>query len=270
MVRHKKLKPDRSIFGPIQPVIVLIIFGLTIVIWGIKIALAVLVIVYLMYFAFTMYAFFRVKNYYFITAGFFQIMMAVFLFFNRIGPKPLSEDMIRGIVIVMICSAVMAGYALITKKLKWWGREIFELAAQDVEVDPETFTERPKPSGKIVYRRDDLFGFARYYQKNLLGLCKREDNTLIFIPVKMSDWANALYNPSYNYKDHSYVAISFDGNVYTFISKKDYLDYKEDLAFDQLTASLSNLHLNFFDWYQAGKEVRIKDSIRELEGNIFS
>jgi hypothetical protein len=270
MVRNRKLKPDRSIFGPIQPVIVLIIFGLTLVIWGIKIALIVLVAVYLMYFAFTMYAFFRVKNYYFLTAGFFQIMVAVFLTFNKIGPIPLNEDMIRGIVIIMIASMAMAAYTLITKKLKWWGREIFELAAQDVEVDPETFTERPKPSGKIVYRREDLFGFARFYEKNLLGLCKRENGTMIFIPVKMSDWANALYNPSYNYKDHSYVAISFDGSVSTFISKKDYLDYKEDLAFDQLTASLSNLHLDFFDWYQGGKEERIKDNIREVEGNIFS
>ena len=270
MVRHRKLKPDRSIFGPIQPVIVLIIFGLTLVIWGIKIALIVLVLVYLLYFVFTMYAFFRVKNYYFLTAAFFQIMAAVLFTFSKIGPMPLSEDMVRGILIIMIASMVMAGYALLSGKLKWWGREIFELAAQDVQIDPETFTERPKPSGKIVYRRDDLFGFAHYYQKSLLGLCKRENNTLIFIPVKMSDWANALYNPSYNYKDHSYVAIGFDGSVSTFISKKDYLDYKEDLAFDQLTASLSNLHLDFFEWYQAGKEIRIKDSIKEVEGNIFT
>jgi hypothetical protein len=58
--------------------------------------------------------------------------------------------------------------------------------------------------------------------------------------------------------------------VSTFISKKDYLEYKEDLAFDQLTASLSNLHLDFFEWYQAGKEVRIKDRIKEVEGNIFT
>jgi hypothetical protein len=270
MALNRKLKPDRSIFGPIQPVIVLIIFGFTLVIWGIKIALIVLVAVYLIYFAFTMYAFLRMKNYYFLTAGFFQIMMAVFLTFNKIGPIPLNEDMVQGIVIILFASAVMAFYSLLTKKLKWWGREIFELAAQDVEVDPETFTERPKPSGKIVYRREDLFGFARFYEKNLLGLCKRENSTMIFIPVKMNDWANALYNPAYNYKDYSYVAISFDGSVSTFISKKDYLDYKEDLAFDQLTATLSNLHLDFFDWYQGGKEERIRDSIKEVEGNIFS
>ena len=270
MVRHRKLKPDRSIFGPIQPVIVLIIFGLTLLIWGIKTALIVLAAVYLVYFAFTMYAFLRVRNYYFLIAGFFQIMMAIFLTFNKVGLVPLNEDMIRGIVIILIASGAMAGYVLITKKLYWWGSVIFELAAAEVEVNPETFTERPKPSGKIIYRREDLFGFAQFYQKNLLGLCKRENGTMIFIPVKMSDWANALYNPSFNYKDHSYVAISFDGNVSTFISKKDHLNYKEDLAFDQLTASLSNLHLDYFDWYQAGKEVRIKDTFRDVEGNIFS
>ena len=270
MGHHRKLKPDRSIFGPIQPVIVLAVFGLTLVIWGIYIALIVLISFYLVYFVFTMYAFFRLKNYYYIPVGFFQGMMAVFLTFNKIGPIPLSKDIFQGIVLLMICSIVMAVYILITKKLKWWGREIFELAAQDVEIDPETFTERPKPSGKILYRREDLFGFAHFYQKNLLGLCKREDSTMIFIPVKMNGWANALYNPTFNYKGHSYVAISFDGSVSTFISKKDYLDYKEDLAFDQLTASLSNLHLDFFDWYQAGKEVRIMDRIKEVEGNIFT
>jgi len=270
MVRHRKLKPDKSIFGPIQPVIALLIFGLTLVIWNITIALSVLVAIYLMYFVFTMYAFFKVKNYYFIGAGFFQIMAAIFFAVNEIGAIPLRSDMVMGIKILLIASVVVAAYVLIAGKLKWWGREIFELAAQDVEIDPETFTERPKPSGKIVYRREDLFGFAHYYQKNLLGLCKRENNTLIFIPVKMNGWANALYNPSYNYKEHSYVAISFDGSVYTFISKKDYLDYKEDLAFDQLTASLSKLHLDFFDWYQAGKEVRIMDRITEVKGNIFA
>ena len=270
MAHHRKLKPDRSIFGPIQPVIVLAIFGVTLVIWNITIALGVLVVIYLMYFVFTMYAFFRMKNYYFLGAGFFQITAAVFFAFNEIGVHPLSGDMVMGIKILLFTSAVVAAYVLITKKLKWWGREIFELAAQDVEIDPETYTERPKPSGKIVYRREDLFGFAHYYEKNLLGLCKRENGTMIFIPVKMNGWANALYNPSYNYKEHSYVAISFDGSVSTFISKKDYLDYTEDLAFDQLTASLSNLHLDFFDWYQAGKEVRIMDRIREVQGNIFT
>ena len=270
MVRHRKLKPDRSMFGPIQPFIVLILFGITLIIWNITTALSVLAAVYLTYFAFTMYAFFKVKNYYYFMAAFFQIMAVVFFTFIEIGPIPLKPDMIQGIKIIFFVSAVMALYVLITKKLKWWGREIFELAAQDVEIDPETFTERPKPSGKIVYRREDLIGFSDYYQRNLLGLCKRENGTIIFIPVKVNGWENALFNPAYNYKEHSYVAISFDGSVSTFISKKDYLDYKEDLAFDQLTASLSNLHLDFFDWYQAGKEVRIIDRIREVQGNIFT
>jgi len=270
MVRNRKLKPDRSIFGPIQPVIALILFGLAFVIWDFRAALITLILIYLVYFVFTMYALFRTRNYYFILAGFFQLMAAIFFSFCKLGPIPLNEGAIRGFTILLLCSAVMAFYGLIAKKMKWWGREIFELAAQDVEVDPETFTERPKPSGKIIYRREDLFGFAHYYERNLLGLCKRENSTMVFIPVKMNDWANALYNPAFNYKDHSHVTISFDGSVSTFISKKDYFDYKEDLAFDQLTASLSDLHLDFFELYQGGKEVRIKDRLKELNTNIFT
>lgn len=257
-------------FVLIQIVIVAILFGITLLIWGITIALGVLATVYLTYFTFTMYAFLRVRYYYYLFAAFFQIMAVVFFTFIEIGPIPLNPDKILGIKIIFFVSVVMAFYVLVTRKLKWWGREIFELAAQDVEIDPETFTERPKPSGKIVYRREDLFGFARYYENNLLGLCKRENGTMIFIPVKMNEWENALFNPAYDYKDHSYVAISFDGRVSTFISRKDYLDYKEDLSFDQLTESLSNLHLDFFEWYQSGKEVRIMDKVKGMEGNIFS
>ena len=270
MVHNKKLKPDRSIFGPIQPVIALVIFGLALVIWDIRVALIVLILMYLIYFIFTMYALFRTKNYYFILAGFFQLMAAIFFSFCKLGPIPLNEGMIKGLTILLLCSAVMAAYGLIAKKMKWRGREIFEIAAQDVEVDPETYTERPKSSGKIVYRREDLFGFAHYYERNLLGLCRREDSTLIFIPVKMNDWANTLYNPAFNYKDHSHVTISFDGSVSTFISKKDYFDYKEDLAFDQLTASLCELHLDFFKLYQGGKEVRIMDRLKEVNTNLFT
>ena len=270
MVHHRKLKPDKSIFGPIQPVIVLVIFGLALVIWDIRVALIVLILIYLIYFIFTMFAFFRVRNYYIILPGFFQLMVAVFLTFSKIGPMPIGHDMHKGIVLLMICSMAMAIYALIAKKLKWWGREIFELAAQDVEVDPETFTERPKPSGKIVYKREELFGFAQYYERNLLGLCKRENGSMVFIPVKMNNWANALYNPAFNYKAHTHVTIGFDGSVSTFISKKDYFDYKEDLAFDQLTASFSDLHLDFFELYQGGKEVRIMDNVKSVSSNIFT
>jgi len=270
MIHHRKLKSDKSIFGPIQPVIVLVIFGLVLVIWDIRIALIALILIYMIYFMFTVYALFRVKNYYFILPGFFQLMVAVFLTFCRLGPIPLNQGIMKGLHILLICSAVMAGYSLIAKKIKWRGREIFEIAAQDVDIDPETYTERPKPSGKIVYKREDLFGFAHYYQKNLFGLCKREDSTMVFIPVKMNGWANALYNPAFNYKDHTHVTISFDGSVFTFISRKDYLDYTEDLAFDQLTASLSDLHLDFFELYQGGKEVRIMDRINAVNSNIFT
>lgn len=270
MAQHRKLKPDRSIFGPIQPVIILIIFGIVFIIWGIESALIVLTFAYLAYLAFTLYAFLRVRNYYYLAAGFFQLMMAVFLTFNELGMLPADREVIMGIVMLLGASAIMAAYVLLTKKLAWWGNEIFELAAMDVEIDVESYTERPKPSAKIVYRREELFGFAHYYQKNLLGLCKRDNGSMIFIPVKMNDWANALYNPLYNYKDHSYVSIGFDGSVSTFISKKDYFDFKEDLSFDQLTEALSNLHLDFFEWYQAGKEVRIKDKLKEFEGNLFS
>ena len=95
MVHHRKLKPDKSIFGPIQPVIVIALFGLTLVIWGINIALIVLIPIYLLYFLFTLYAFIRVKNYYFIPIGLFQLMVAVFFAFSEKGPLYVDREIYR-------------------------------------------------------------------------------------------------------------------------------------------------------------------------------
>jgi len=270
MITSRKLKPDRSIFGPIQPVIVLAIFGLAIIIWGIENALNVLIFIYLVYFLFTMYTFFRVKNFYFIPVALFQLVVAVFFAFNGKGPFTADPGIIRGISILMVCTIAMSVYVMITKKIKWRGRELFELVAQNVEADPESYTERPRPSGKIEYNRSDLLGFARFYERNLLGICRNENNSLIFIPVMMNQYANTLYNPSFNYRNHTYITIDPEGSVTTFISKNDYFEYKEDLAFDQLSASMGDMHVSFLEWYREGKGVRIMDKINEINMNIFT
>ncbi|RLD80317.1 MAG: hypothetical protein DRJ10_07600 [Bacteroidetes bacterium] len=69
--------------------------------------------------------------------------------------------------------------------------------------------------------------------------------------------------------EKSWVAFSFDGNVSVNISKEDYLDYKEDLAFDQLCKPLSEVMIEFIQLNVKGEQVRIIDKMNNLKINIF-
>jgi len=124
--------------------------------------------------------------------------------------------------------------------------------------------------GNVDYSRDELNNFSKFFEKNLLGLTYKEDNRIVFMPLKYKNEYFALYNPKYNYKDKTWVAISNNGNVSVNISKQDYLDYKEDLAFEQLCNSLSDTIVEFIELYIAGREVRIIDKMDSLKINILS
>lgn len=57
------------------------------------------------------------------------------------------------------------------------------------------------------------------------------------------------------------VAFDFSGNVSVNISHRDYMEYKESLAFDQLCTSLANLFVEFIAMHQRGEGVRIMDRL---------
>ena len=61
-----------------------------------------------------------------------------------------------------------------------------------------------------------------------------------------------------------------DGNVLAQISKKDYLEYKEALAFDQLVESLGLLFIDFFEKYKKGEESRIMYELNQLKMHPFA
>ena len=54
------------------------------------------------------------------------------------------------------------------------------------------------------------------------------------------------------------------------IAHKDYLDYREQLAFDPLCASLGQVFIDFFELYNKGEGVRAIDRMDDLRIGIFS
>ena len=83
--------------------------------------------------------------------------------------------------------------------------------------------------------------------ENLISMTHIESERVLFIPVKMGDEYAHLFNHNFRYSKESWAAFDYDGNVSVHISKKDYLDFKENLSFDQLCKSFGNLYIEFFE-----------------------
>lgn len=160
-------------------------------------------------------------------------------------------------------------YLNFTRKMKWRGRDILELAAQNVDDTSGVHTNRPLPTAMVRYSKLELEAFAEFFQKKLLGLCYFEKERIVFMPLKYKNEFLAIFSSQFAYLDKSWVAITYDGQVSANISKTDYFEYKENLAFEQLCLGLSDVIIDFIDLYLEGSEVRIIDKMDQLKISIF-
>lgn len=169
-------------------------------------------------------------------------------------------------VISVIIACVIIIYLFFSKKVKWRTREILELAAMPVADTKNGFTERPLPSGKIDGTQMEIHAFAGFMQKNLIAMPYFEEGKVVFS-------LTSLYSKQIGFKrgfaDESWICFDKEGNVTVFITKKDYLKYKEQLSFDQLCTSLGNLFVEFFELFKHGDGVRIIDRFNALRLNPF-
>jgi len=161
-------------------------------------------------------------------------------------------------------------YLQATKKIKWRGREILELAAAPVEETGNGYTPRPLASGKTDYTKEQIMEFAQFARRNLIAVSYIGKDKVVFVPVMMGREFGYILGLKSDYIDQTWVSFDFDGNVSVNISHRDYLEYKEALSFDQLCASLGNLLIDFIETYQRGEGVRIIHMMDEVGVGIFS
>ncbi|MEN8119187.1 MAG: hypothetical protein ABFS35_02525 [Bacteroidota bacterium] len=270
MNNQRKLKSDKSIVGLAQPVIALFLFGLFFALGGLSMAFYTLSFVYAMYAISTFYLYVLTQNSDYWVILFFQLFTAFFIVANPKGPEYISHAVFLFLTINMTFFLIWSGYLMFTKKMKWRGREILELAAINVEKHPGTYTDRPQPTGKVVYNKEELDQFVNFFRKNLLGLVKTKDNTIYFIPVRMGQEFSVLFNPNLNYVEKTWVSIDFNGQISTFISKEDYLEYKEDLSLHQLSQSMSDVMTDFIELFLKGEKIRVMDKMDNLRINVFT
>ena len=272
----RKLKPDRGIQGLIPAAVSMLIFFLAMFVFGPQTAfntLGVLVILYALVFSF--WSFQKSGNSYFLISALYLITLGIFLILfdapHNLGcTKPEFSSDTKVALILFYFFGIWLGFITYQKKLKYRGREIMELAAWDVEEGPESYTERPRPAGMVEYSKYDIIDFGNYLRKILVCQPFLEERRLVLVPIKMGDEFELLYKPNYNYLAKTWIAFDFEGPLSVHISRNDYLDYKEDLAFDHLCESMGQLFITFADFYIRGDKVRIVDRLNSVKVGLFS
>ncbi len=271
----RKLKSDNSIAGLIPPIISLLIFALATITFGLEIGFDAIGIVILIYsVALGLWSYIKTRNPYFLVSfiymgflGFFAIVLEPGML-KKYGGRLDSK---AGFLMVIVCFLfVWLIFLLVNKKLKWRGREVMELAAVNVMEGEDSYTDRPRPVGKITGTRPEITGFAKYLRSKLIFMTSEESDRVILVPVKMGHEFGILYKSNIDRVENTRITIDYTGNVSVHISKKDYLDYRDDLSFDHLSKSLGNLVIEFYDQYSNREEIRIIDKINSIEVGYFS
>jgi len=274
MLYYRKLKPDWSPVGLLPALVALAILFFSIIFLGLAIAYKVLAAILLFYTAFQYYAFTKVRSLgYFISAT-YMLSFGLFLVFLPVSIGKFSNGEFSNISKFLLFTTVtlllFLVYLLITRKTKWRGREVFELAAAPVETMTNGFTERPRPVGKKEYVKSDLLAFSRFLSTNHIALPFVEEDRIVMIPLIMGKEFQLLYSLNPNYIEKSWVAFNYNGDITVHISKSDYLEFKDQLSFDQLCESMGELFKEFFDLFLKNEGVRVIDRLNSLGVSVFT
>jgi hypothetical protein len=274
MQRIKKLKPDRNIKGPLPAIFSLVAGGCVAVIFDPKAGLNTIGVIILIYATFALIASIKTGALGYWVTTIYMYCLGTYVIFIEVKPHQakvlhLSSEA-KFLLIWVIFFMLWLIYMLITKRSKWRGRDIMEAAAEEVEVGEASYTERPRPVSQIECTKEELSAFAHYLKKNLVVMPYYNHEKVIFVPVKMGEEYGILFGPNVSYWDRTWISFDFSGNVSVNISKDYYLDFKENLSFDQLCESLGNLFITFFEYYKNEEEIRIIDHLNAMKIGPFS
>jgi hypothetical protein len=271
MYYSRKLRPDNSITGFIPAILAIVIFAIIYLFFGFRIGIAAVSIFFLIYSLFSLLAFFRTHNPVYGLGFLFQVLVALVFSTSSRGPFPLRDIRVHQFFSIFgFVVLIWLVYLMYSRKGKWKGTEVFELAAHSIEESPDGFTERPKPAGRMEYTKDELMGFAEYLKRNLIAMPFREDDRIVFVPTRMGDEFYCILSPQSFRNEKTWIAFDFRGNVTVFISKKDYHEYREELSFDQLCENMGKLFMSFMEYHKKGDADRIVFQLNELKIKVTS
>ncbi len=274
MSNIKKLKPGSPIKAFIPAIFSIAVLALSSIFLGIGIGLKILGVIILIYAGISI-GFYYIQtrsNVYLISSSYLLAFGLVLLTLqaNQTGNQLLDFPPISKFFLVwMVISWIWLFYLMITGQTRWKGSQILELAAVGVEQSDNAYTERPFPVREIDFTKDEIMAMVAYFRKNLISTHYIDGDKIYFVPVNNNDAMNLLFKSGFNVVEDTWIAFDPNGMVSVHISKKAYLSYKENLAFDQLCNNLGNHFIEFLDDYRKGEDVRIMDKLNTVKSDFF-
>ena len=268
MYAIRRLKPDRSFGMILLPFGALAAGALVGVIFGLESMLMFFAAFFWLYAAYSFLTFARTGKPGFVVVSLYQVSIGLVAFSL---PERLrgSSQITWFFMAITLFFAVWMLFLALTKRIKWRGREILELAAAPVEQLGDGFTARPLPVGRTEFTQPQILGFAEFVRKNLIAVPYLGKDKVVFVPVAEGREPAFILGLAADYAAETWVAFDFAGNVSANVSHRDDLEYQEALSFDKLCESLGNLFVEFMALFQRGEGVRIIDRMDALRMPFF-
>jgi hypothetical protein len=267
----RRLKPDRNFIAILLPFGILVVGAFLGAIFGLKAAFSFIAVFFWIYASYSALTYIRTGNTGFVVVALFQLSAGLVAFATPGGGfQRISPGMVLFLVALEIFFVAWLVILTVNKQIKWRGREIMELAATPIEDIGHGYTSRPLPAGKTEFSRNQILEFAEFARRNLLAVTYRGKEKVVLVPVMVGREFGFILGLKGDYTDETWVAFDNDGKVTVNIAHRDYLEYKESLAFDQLCESLGNLFVEFVETYHRGEGVRIIDRLNDLMIPFYS
>lgn len=268
----RKLKPDRNITGALVPLSMLPVFGIVSLIFGVETGLLATTVMIWAFSLYYLYVFMRTRNgpqlFVFIWALYLGYLFTVLA--RYVGTNDIAIEFGLAYFTGLLFFGGGLVYLAATRRLKWRGREVFELAGEAVDETGNGYTDRPRPVGKVTYSPEQIRSFARFAARHLIALPYITSKNITLVPVKMGEEYGRLLGLYGDYRYTTWINFDMDGEVSVHISQRDYLDYRQALAFDELCASLGQVFIDFCELHSKGEGVRIIDRMDDLRIPLFS
>ncbi|MGD9020881.1 MAG: hypothetical protein PVF46_03735 [Lysobacterales bacterium] len=265
----RKLGEDRSITGLVPALVTLVSIAIVWMVLGKEAAFTWTFLAFCFFAVMALIAYSRTRNIGYMASTFYLfaccLMIAV-----RNGFIPGGREIAPAFSILLMVSIVFLVFMMLTRQVKWRGRDILEIAAQPVDDIVEGYTDRPHPVGKAEYTRREVMDFASFARRKLIAWAYVEACRVVFVPVKMGSELGYLFSRYRNYEGETWVAFGNDGQVNVHISQRDYVNFREDLDFDQLCRSLADVFVDFLELHRKGQDSRIMDRLDAMKIGLFS
>jgi hypothetical protein len=271
MYTIRKLKPERPSAEILIPFFALAASALVGIFFGLDGAYIFLAAVFFVYAAYTLLTFVRTHNRGFIVIALFQITGG---FVSALRLPGLSSRGDFGLpVFLSACMVLFLAWTILlvaTKRVKWRGREVLELAAASVEQAQNGYTGRPLPVGKTELNQRQILEFADFARRNLIAVTYAGRDRIVLVPVPMGRETPFILGLKGDYVRETWVSFDFEGNVSANVAQSDYLEYREPLSFNKLCESLGNLFIEFAELVRRGEGVRVIDRLDAVSYSLFS